>query len=85
MLTQRGRAHIRSSRNIKGFRSCAHSTGGCAAHLDVARIAREGTRLAAREARRLWLIEQWQQHFNRVAGPSRALPPSARPRQAGSR
>ena len=85
MLTLRTMKHIRPSPNIKSFRSCGHATGErCVGH-DGARIASEEERLAAREARRLWLDEQWSEHFQRAAGPSRVLPPSARSRQTKAR
>jgi len=80
MLTLRSIKHVRTSRNIKSFRSCPHATGVSMSHLDRARLAREKERLAAREERRVWLAEQWREHFERAAGPSRVLPPSARSR-----
>lgn len=59
MLTIRSMKQVRSSRNIKSFRSCPHATGVSLAHLDAARLAGEAQRLADREQRRLWLAEQW--------------------------
>ncbi len=78
MLTLKGIKHIRTGRNIKGFRSCPHATGISLAHLEVQRLAREEARLAKRGARRVWLDEEWSEHYKRVAGPLRVLPPSAR-------
>jgi hypothetical protein len=66
MLTMRSIKHVRSSRNIKGFRSCPHATGISLAYLDAARLAVEAERLAKRERRRLWLAQQWQEHFARL-------------------
>jgi hypothetical protein len=73
---------IRTSRNVKSFHSCLHTTGVSAAHHDKRRLTREEEALTAREALRLWLEEQWREHFERAAGPLRVLPPSARGRQA---
>jgi len=81
MLTLKGMKHVRTGRNVKGFRSCPPATGVSPARLDAARLAREEERLLAREARRLWLEDQWTTHFEGVAGPLRLLPPSARSRQ----
>ena len=85
MLTLKSSRHIRTSRHIKGFRSCQHATGESLAHLDAQRIAREEARLAARAARRPWLEEEWDTHFDRAAGLLRVLPPSARSRQTKTR
>ena len=63
MLTLTGLKHIRTSRNVKGFRSCPQATGVSLATGDAARLAREEERLLAREARRLWLEEQGTGHF----------------------
>jgi len=81
MLTLRTIKHIPTSRNIKGFRSCQHFTGVSLAHLDIQKLAREKERLVRRERRRLWLDEQWREHFERVAGPLHVVPPSARSRE----
>jgi len=78
VLTVRDFRHMRTSRNIKGFRSRPQATGVSLAPLDAARLAREEQRLLAREARRLWLEDQWTRHFEAAAGPARVLPPSAR-------
>ena len=84
MLTLKSSRHICTSRNIKGFRSC-QPPAESPAHLDEHRLAREEERLAAREARRVWLAEQWDKHFDRAAGPLRVLPPSACSRQTRTR
>ena len=81
MITLKNSAHISTSRNIKGFRSCQHATGVSLAHLDVERLASKEERLASREMRRLRLDEQWRKHFERAAVPLRVLPPSARSRE----
>ena len=85
MLTLKGPAHIATSRNIKSFRWCAHSTAEPMAHLDIQKLAREEKRLAAREARGFRLAKQWIQHLEHVAGPLRVLPPSARYRQTSQK
>jgi hypothetical protein len=71
VLTMKTCRHIRTSRNAKGFVSCPQATGVSLAPLDAARLAREEQRLLAREARRLWLKEQWTRHFEAAAGPAR--------------
>ena len=84
MLTFKGMKHVRTGRNVKGFRSCPQATGVSPAPLlpgisgntsDAARLAREEERLLAREARRLWLEDQWTRHFDAV------VPPLTRSRQ----
>ena len=75
MLTLKGMKHVRTGRNVKGFRSCPQATGVSLAPRDAARLAREEERLLAREARRLWLEDQWTRHFDA------AVPPLARSRQ----
>ena len=76
MLTLRNSRHIGASRNVKGFRSCPQATGVSQAPLlvmgntsDAARRAREEERLLAREARRLWLEDQWTRHFEAAVPP----------------
>ena len=81
MLAARTSAHIRSNRNVRGFSSCPQATGVSLAPGEAVRLAREEHRLAAQEAPRLCLKEQWTRHFEAVAGPARVLPPSARSRQ----
>lgn len=81
MLTIKSMNQIRTSRNVKSFRSCPHAMGVSAAHHDKRRLTREEEALMAREGRRLWHEEQWREHFERAAGPLRVLPPSARSRQ----
>ena len=85
MLTVKSMKQICTSRNVKSFRSCPHATGVSAAHHDKRRLTREEEALMAREGRRLWLEEQWREHFERAAGPLRVLPPSARGQQARAR
>jgi len=76
MLTSKGMKHVRTGRNVKGFRSCPQATGVSQAPLlvmgntsDAARLAREKKRLLAREARRLWLEDQWTRHFEAAVPP----------------
>jgi len=59
MITLKSSTHIRTSRNIKGFRSGQHATGVSLAHFDGARIEYEKERFALREAHRLCLADQW--------------------------
>lgn len=57
MITVKGVSHIRTSRNIKGFRSGKHATRLSLAYLNGARAAGETERLVLREARRIWLTD----------------------------
>ena len=77
MLTLEGMKHVRTGRNVKGFRSCPQATGVSPAPRDAARLDCEEERLLARKARRLWLQDQWPRHGEAAAGPARVLPPSA--------
>lgn len=81
MLTLKGSDHARTSRNIKGFRSCRHTTGINAKYLDRGRIRLEEARRIRREARRLWLSRQWSGRFEPRAERLRVLPPSSFLRQ----
>ena len=78
MLTLKTSAHIGTMRRIKSFRSFPNATGVLMAHLDRRRILLQEKRLASGGARRLWLNQEWSEHFERVSGPLRVLPPSAR-------
>ena len=82
MLTIKSMKQIRTSRNVRSFHACPHATGVSAADHDKARLIGEERALMLREARRLWLDEQWLAHFARAAGPLRVLPPAAREQQA---
>jgi hypothetical protein len=75
---------IRTSQNVRSFRACLHATGVSAAEHDKPRLIGEERALMLREARRLWLNEQWGEHFERAAGPLRVLPPAAREQQASA-
>ena len=69
MLTLEGMKHVRTGRNVKGFRSCPQAMGVSPAPRDAARLAREEERQLAREARRLWLEDQWTRHFEAAVPP----------------
>jgi hypothetical protein len=58
MLALKSSGHIRTSRNIRGFRSGKHATGVLLVHFDGARIEFEKEKFALRETRRLWLAKQ---------------------------
>ncbi|MGB2998450.1 MAG: hypothetical protein WBC59_07405 [Phycisphaerae bacterium] len=75
MLTLKGMKHVRTGRNVKGFRSCPQAMGVSPAPRVAARLTREEKRLVAREARRLWIEDQWTRHFEA------AVPPLARSRR----
>ena len=78
MLTLRGGAHIRTSRQLRRFRSCRFSTGLPMFHVEAERKGREAARLIHRELRRRWLQRHWSERFRREAARLRVLPPSAR-------
>jgi len=78
MLTLKGMKHVRTGRNVKGFRSCPQATGVSPAPRDAARLAREEERRLARKARLLWLEDQWTRHFDAAVPPLSRVPPSAR-------
>ena len=84
MLTMKSMKQMRTSRNVRSFRACLHATGPSAAEHDKTRLIGEERALMVREARRLWLDEQWLAHFERAAGPLRVLPPAAREQQASA-
>ena len=84
MLTIKSIKQIPTSRNVRSFRACMHATGGLAIDHEKSRLVGEERALVLREARRLWLDEQWREHFGRAAGPLRVLPPSAREQQASA-
>jgi hypothetical protein len=69
MLNLKGMKHVRTGRNVKGLRSCPQATGVSPAPHDAARLAREEERRLAREARRLWLEDQWTRHFEAAVPP----------------
>jgi len=69
MLTLKGMKHVRTGRNVKGFRSCPQAMGVSQAPRDAARLAREEENLLAREARRPWLEDQWTRHFEAAVPP----------------
>ena len=56
-------AHIRTSRNIKRFRSCRHPTGVQAAHPDLTRRLFEDRRLTLKQQHLLWYADQWNKHL----------------------
>jgi hypothetical protein len=69
MLTLKSMKHVRTGRNVKGFRSCPPATGVSQAPRDAARLDCEEERLLARKARRLWLEDQWTRHFDAAVPP----------------
>jgi len=68
MLTPKSTGHIRTSRNVKSFRSCRHMTGVRMIGVELGQIAVENERLAGRERRRRWLAEQWREHLLSAKG-----------------
>jgi hypothetical protein len=77
MLTLRTSDNVRTSRHVKGFRSCGHQAGAAAKDLDRGRVLHEETRRLRGQARRAWLNRQWAGRFERAAERLRVLPPSA--------
>ena len=70
--------HIRTSRTIKGFRSCPHTTGVQAKERDRERMLLEERGRIRCDGRRVWLNQQWSGRFEHRAERLRVLPPSAR-------
>jgi hypothetical protein len=52
--------HIRNGQNIKGFRSCKHSTGAPLFYRERGKIMFEEEKLEQKKAERLWLTSQYQ-------------------------
>lgn len=67
MLTIRTAAHIRGARSLKGFRSCAVSTGVPNRRADVVRTLGAETGRESRQRRRRWLASEWGAHAGRAA------------------
>ena len=80
MLTLRTSDHLRTSRNVRGFRSCGHLTGAQARDPDRGPVLHEENRRLRRQARRAWLERQWDGRFAHSGERLRVLPPSARSR-----
>jgi hypothetical protein len=78
MLTLKSSFHIRTSQQIKGFRSCATSSGLPMRRVEAGRLYRGRIVLATRRQRRSWLEEQWLTRFEHEGERLRVLPPSAR-------
>jgi hypothetical protein len=74
----RGAGQIRTSRNLKGFRSLAASTGTSQALKEAGRLSYEEERLEGRHRQRRRFLAEWRWHFVRAGGPCRVLPPQAR-------
>ncbi len=68
MLTIRTAAQIRGAQHLKGFRSCAASTGVPLPRADSRRVAQAAASLVHREVRRRWVAQQWEAHETRVRG-----------------
>jgi hypothetical protein len=78
MITVSGNQTIRTSRNIKGYRSCNHSVGEDLGHVEDSRLALEQKRLGNRVRHNDWAVHEWLSHFEKVGGWQCVLPPSAR-------
>lgn len=81
MLSLKSSAHIPTNRHTRSFRSCRTGTGLPMRHVETRREYRQWTGLVNKQLHRLWIEEQWNEHFERAAGPLRILPPSARSQQ----
>ncbi len=66
MLTIRTAAHIHGANSLRGFHSCAASTGAPMPGLDTNRLLRCGRSRSTNEARRRWLVRQWEAHEMRT-------------------
>ncbi len=67
MLTIRTAAQIRGARSVKGFRSCAVSTGVPDRRGDIYRVLGAEASLENSKLRRRWLASQWGAHEARAA------------------
>ena len=76
MLRSRGMKQVRTSRNLRSFRSYPNMMGVSMEHLDRERLAREEKRLAVRQARGGWFEEDVWLRFSaslgRAPGPRAA-------------
>ena len=62
MLMLRTSAQIRGARTLKGFRTCAASTGVPGQRAEARRVVQAEAGLANSELRRRWLARQWEAH-----------------------
>lgn len=51
--------HIKTHRNIRGFRSCPHAVGLSMRHFEQDRVKRGDASLATRQMQRAWLDMQY--------------------------
>ncbi len=66
MLTIKTAAQIRWAQHLKGFRSCAASTGVPLRPADARRVVQAEASLTHSELRRQWLAGQWEAHQART-------------------
>ena len=66
MLMLRTSDQIRGARTLKGFRSCAASTGVPGQRAEARRVVQAEAGLANSELRRRWLARQWEAHAARI-------------------
>ena len=66
MLMLRTSAQIRGARALKGFRSCAASTGVPGQRAEARRVVQAEAGRANSELRRRWLASHWGAHAARV-------------------
>ena len=66
MSPTRSLAHIRTSRNIRGFRVGRYSTGISMARAGNAAIVREEKALASRQRCRVWLAARYRAQWTAV-------------------
>ena len=62
MLTLRCSQQLRTSRHLKGFRSCRTSTGWSRRRAAGRQLVLAEVALANRELRRQWLAQHWAAH-----------------------
>jgi hypothetical protein len=84
MLPIRSSAHIRTSRNIRGFRTCRHTTGISMAPVGNACLVREEKGLAVRQMHRMWLAVHCGVRPVPAAPPVWDFPMEVRVRQAAT-
>jgi hypothetical protein len=75
MQTLRGSAHVLTSRNLRGLRSCLTSTGLPIFKSEAGRLLQEQADLRTRDRRRAWLGGLWQTHLERCAAAKKSRLP----------
>jgi len=78
MLTLKDFHHVRTSQQIKGFRSCFALSGVRRRCSEATRLQHGNIALAIRRQHRSWIEKQWIARFSHGGERLRFLPPSTR-------